>query len=159
MLKFAKKSIFATCMALVLTFMTIVPAYATEASVGSSDIKIISGNLQVEDVTDNIAQTRGNLSGYKCMAIKGSGSASFVMDVSGSWSPWAGCTLKSTDFSPNTTIEVTLRLGDDEKFKRTLGPNTEVRNIAMLNVDPGGYTVEITVNNNSNKGYLHIWIY
>lgn len=95
------------------------------------------------------------------MNIQGSGIASFIVDVNGSWSPWAGCTLKASGFSSNTTIDVQVCYVNDVKCSKRLGPNSEVKNIAMLNVSPGGYTIKFTVNSNAsnNTENLTVWIY
>lgn len=167
MLKFTKKGLIGLCMALVLTITAAVPAFAAEVTPGvatetaavSSDIQILSGDMQIVDVTEQGPQVRGSLSGYKSMNVSGSGTGSFVVDVSGSWSPWAGCTLKTSGFSSNATIEISVKYGNDVKFTKILGPNTEAKNIAMLNVSPGGYTVEVKIQNNSNTGNIQVWIY
>ncbi len=159
MLKFAKRSIIGMCMALVLTITAVMPAFAAENSGTPSDIVVTSGDMEIVDVTNNGPQTRGSLSGYRSMDVIGSGEGSFIVDVSGSWSPWAGCTLKTSGFSNNATVEVSVCYGDDVKFTKVLGPNSEVKNIAMLNVSPGGYTIKLHVENNSNTGNLTVRIY
>lgn len=164
MLKFAKKGLICMCMAAVLAITAVVPAFAAEipetlTSTASNSIEITSGNLQMVDVTNDGLQTRGSLSGYRSISVSGSGTGSFVVDVNGSYSPWAGCTLKTSGFSSEATIDISVCYGNDVKCSKTLGPNTEVKNIAMLNVSAGGYTIKINVHNNSNKGNITVWIY
>lgn len=74
------------------------------------------------DVTDNNAKAKGSLSGYRSMNIQGSGSASFIVDVNGSWSPWAGCTLKTSGFGSNTTIDVQVCYGNAVKRDSQMNP-------------------------------------
>lgn len=162
-MKFAKRGFIGMCMAFVLTFTSAVPAFAAEAS-GVSEVSnsTVVTFVDLEDInaTNNEPVPYGSLSGYKsvetpALSFKGS----FVVDVNGSWSPWAGCTLKTEGFSDNATIEISVCYGDDVKFTKILGPNSEATNIAMLNVSPGGYTVNCTVKDNSNAGRITIWIY
>ena len=165
MFKFAKKGFVGMCMAMILAVTAVVPAFAAEASeapkasIASDTIEVTSGDLQMVDVTDDGPQARGSLSGYRSINVSGSGTGSFVVDVSGSWSPWAGCTLKTSGFSSNATIEISVCYGDDVKCTKILGPNSEVKNIAMLNVDAGGYTVKVNIKNKSNTGNIQVWIY
>lgn len=164
MFKFARKcikSFVGISMVIALTITSVIPAFAAETTEASSNVQILSGDLQVVDITNNNIETKGSLSGYRSMNIQGSGSASFIVDVNGSWSPWAGCTLKTSGFSSNTTIDVQVCYGNDVKCSKRLGPNSEVKNIAMLNVSPGGYTIKFTVNGNAsnNTGNLTVWIY
>lgn len=159
MFKSIKKQVFGLFMAMVMAISLSVPAFAAETPSVSPDIGVTSGDMQIVEVTDEGIQTRGSLSGYRCVEAIGSGTGFFVVDVSGSWSPWAGCTLKTSNFSSDATIEITVRYGDEVKFTKTLGPNTEVRNIAMLNVSPGGYTVDVKIENNSNRGTIEAWFY
>lgn len=169
MLKFVKKGLkglVGMCMVLALTITAVVPAFAAEipntsaeVSTVTSDMQVTSGDMKLTDVTGDGVQTRGSLSGYRSINVSGSGEGSFVVDVSGSWSPWAGCTLKTSGFSDNSTIEISVCYGDDVKFTKVLGPNTEAKNIAMLNVSPGGYTIKLHVEGNSNVGNITVWFY
>lgn len=165
MLKFAKRGLIGMCMAAVLAITAVVPAFAAEvpeapvAPATSNSIEVTSGDLQIVDVTDDGPQTKGSLSGYRSINVSGSGTGSFVVDVNGSYSPWAGCTLKTSGFSSNATIDISVCYGDDVKCTKTLGPNSEVKNIAMWNISAGGYTIKINVHNNSNTGNIQVWIY
>lgn len=161
-MRLAKRGFISICMALMMTFVSAMPAFAAEAPVTpivSNDIVVTSGNLQIVDASENDAVPYGSLSGYRSVNVKGSGTAEFVVDVNGSWSPWAGCTLKTSGFSSEATIEISVCYGSDVKCTRTLGPNSEVKNIAMLNVDPGGYTIKLNIKNNSNTGNITVWVY
>lgn len=169
MLKFAKKclkGLVGMCMVFALTITAVVPAFAAEVpntsakvATVASDMKVTSGNMKLTDVPDNVLRVNGSLSGYRSVDMSGSGDGFFVVDVSGKWSAWAGCTLKTSGFSDNATIEVSVYYGNDKKFTKVLGPNTEAKNIAMFNVSPGGYTVKLHVKNNSNVGNLTVWFY
>lgn len=170
MLKFNAKGLIGLCMALVLTITAAVPAFAAEVTPSgtpattepasiSEEIHVDYGEMWFADETEGSKQTRGSLSGYKSVNVSGNASGYFIVDVSGSWSPWAGCTLKTSGFSSNATIEITVKLDGDEKFTKVLGPNTEIKNIAMLNVSPGGYRIEVKVQNNSNTGNIQVWFY
>lgn len=146
-MKFAKRGFIGMCMALVLTFISAVPAFAAEVS-------------EVPEVSKSTVVTYGSLSGYASVDAPAlSFIGHFVVDVNGTWSPIAGCTLKTEGFSPNATIEISVCYGDDVKLTKILGSNTEIKNIPMYNVSPGGYTVNCTVKDNSAAGKVTIWVY
>ncbi len=162
-MKFAKRGFIGMCMALVLTFISAVPAFAAEVSevpeVSKSTV-VTFGELEGLDVTDSEPVPYGSLSGYASVDAPAlSFIGHFVVDVNGTWSPIAGCTLKTEGFSPNATIEISVCYGDDVKLTKILGPNTEIKNIPMYNVSPGGYTVNCTVKDNSAAGKVTIWVY
>ena len=162
-MKFANRGFIGMCMALVLTFTSAIPAFAAEDSevpeVSNSTV-VTLGESEGSDVTDSEPVPYGSLAGHKKVdAPAMSFIGHFVVDVNGSWSPIAGCTLKTEGFSPNATIEISVCYGDDVKCTKILGPNTEVKNIPMYNVSPGGYTVKCTVRDNSAAGTVEIWIY
>lgn len=158
-MKFTKKGFVGMCLALAMAFTSAMPAFAAEASEVPTSAVMTSGDSEVMDAAGNEAVPYGSLSGYRSVNVSGTTSGYFVVDVSGSWSPWAGCTLKTSGFSPNATIEISVCYGDDVKCTKILGPNSEVKNIAMLNVSPGGYTIKVNVKNNTNTGNIQVWIY
>ena len=105
----------------------------------------------------NEVQPRGSLSGYGSKYAYGS--SSFSLSVNGSWSPFAGCTIKTEGFSSNSTISVSVYDSSGScKTTKTLGPNDEKANIAIFNVSPGTYKISYTVDNPSN-GTVSVWIY
>lgn len=159
MFKFIKKGIMGMCMALVMSITTVVSAFADEVSVASNSIDVASSNLELVDVIEDTPQPRGLLSGYGSRDCTGSGEGSFVIDVNGTFAVFAGCTLKTSGFSTDSTIEISVCYGNDVKCSKILGPNSEVKNIAIWNVSPGGYTIKVKVNNNSNTGNITVWIY
>lgn len=99
----------------------------------------------------------GSLSGYGQKYDTGTGS--FTMTVNGSWSPFAGCTIRTEGFNSSTINEI--RVYDEsgnEKASATLTGNMDVRNLTMLNVSPGTYTVRYGMVNVSG-GTIIVQIY
>lgn len=87
-----------------------------------------------------VAVPYGSLSGYGQRTVSATGS--FTMQVNGSWSPWAGCTIRTEGFDSQTVNEVHVYdESGNEKAKATLNGNMEIANLAMLNVSPGKYKV------------------
>ena len=149
------------CLALVIAITAVMPAFATEVSTITEDVKITSGDLQIVAVSDvdDAKETRGVLSGYRSITVSGSGTGSFMVDVNGSYSLWAGCTLKTSGFTTDAKVRITVLYDDDVKLTKILGPNTEITDIVMWNVSAGGYTVEYQIEGNSNVGQIQVWIY
>lgn len=99
----------------------------------------------------------GSLSGYGEKAT--SSTISFKMTVNGSWSPWAGCTLRTEGFADATTNEIKVRdASGNVKAQATLKGNMEVANLAMYNVSPGEYEVTTIMAFPSNgKIIVHVY--
>lgn len=167
MFKFTKKTLVSLCMALALMVTAAVPAFAAEATpdvatepaVSTAKLTVSHEDMVLEDVAEKDAQTRGTLSGYGSTTAPKSGSGSFTVNVNGSWSAWAGCTLKTSGFSSNATIKITVKYGDSEKCSKILGPENEVTNIPIWGVTAGGYTIEYEVQNSTTNGTIQVWIY
>lgn len=99
----------------------------------------------------------GSLSGYGQRTASSSGS--FKVPVKGSWSPWAGCTIRSEGFDSETVIEVHVNdEAGNEKAKGTLQGNMEIANLAMVNVSPGEYEVHYVMTSPS-YGTVIVQIY
>ena len=99
----------------------------------------------------------GSLSGYGQRTTSATGS--FKMQVNGSWSPWAGCTIRTEGFKSATVNEVHVYdESGNEKAKATLTGNMEVANLAMVNVSPGKYTVSYAMSMPSD-GTIIVQIY
>lgn len=149
-----KKGIVGMCMALALATMATVPAFAAESTPATSETAVVSSTVDGEKVA------RGVLSGYNQTSVSGNREGSFMVNVSGSGSPFAGCTLKTSGFSSNAEIKIRVMCGEDEKIGwKTFGSDTEFKNIAMWFVEPGGYKVEYKVENNAATGTIQCWIY
>ena len=151
-----KKRIAGLCMALTFVFASAIPAFAAEPNLQS---EIPADSVEIIDETNSEAQPCGTLSGYRSIDLSGEGDKSFIVDVNGMSSAWAGCTLKTSGFSSEATLDITVKYGDTTMCHKILGPNSEARNIALWGVSSGGYTVEVTIKNNTNTGNLQIWIY
>lgn len=114
-----------------------------------------SNNIAVDTIQPQAVY--GSLSGYGYKYDDNDGSFSFA--VNGSWSPYAGCTIKTEGFS-NTT-SVTVKVYDSNgscKTTKTMGANDEKGNIAIFNVPTGTYTVRYSMTNPSG-GSIQVWIY
>lgn len=158
-MRFAKRGLIGMCMALALVVTSVIPAFAAEVSQPStSSPQIVEVSAKA---ANEVATPRGSLSGYKSVNVSGNVDGYFVVDVSGSGSPWAGCTLKTSGFSDNATIQMRVvdGHGNEKVGWRSFGPNTEAKNIPMAFVEAGGYKVYVKVANNSNTGNITCWIY
>lgn len=102
-------------------------------------------------------QPYGSLSGYGHKYDNTNGS--FTFTVSGSWSPYAGVTIKTEGFSSSTRITVKVYDSDGScKTTKTLSGNDEKANIAIINVPTGTYTVRYSMQN-ASSGNIHVWVY
>ncbi len=100
---------------------------------------------------------QGSLSGYGYKYDSNSGS--FTFTVSGAWSPFAGCTLKTEGFSSSSTLTISVYDSSGScKTTQTLGPNENKANIAIFNVPTGTYTVKYSMSWPSS-GSIQVWIY
>ncbi|MBP3254949.1 MAG: hypothetical protein J6M60_00445 [Clostridia bacterium] len=106
----------------------------------------------------------GSLSGYASYNFVYGNSESngfFNIQVNGSWSPFAGWTVK-TSFNENeaANIYVFLLRPDGSQIGSTiyLDPTDEVTNQLLLNVPVGTYTVGYHVNSIGN-GTIEVWVY
>ncbi len=157
----ARKNVVGMCMALVLTTMSSVPVFAAENPSAPATAEPVVEAPVLADASDEGIQPYGSLSGYNQKSISGTGDSYFNVEVSGSGSPFAGCTLKTSNFSENAEIEIRVLYGDNkEKIGwKSFGPNTEFKNIAMWGVEPGRYKVEYKIKNNNATGTIQCWIY
>lgn len=147
MKKMIKKTMLSRILALVssltLIFSCNAISYAAESNVGieSNSEKSVNGSLSGY--------------GYKYDTTDGS----FTISVEGSWSPFAGCTIKTEGFSSSS--QITVGVYDSEgscKTTKTLGANDEKANIAIFNVPVGTYTIRYSILNPSG-GSIQVWIY
>lgn len=134
------------------SLLTPATAFAAEVPEGS-----VQQQVEVHEAVVDVPVPYGSLSGYGQNTMSTSGS--FKMTVNGSWSPFAGCTIRTEGFNSATRNEVVVcDESGNEKAKATLTGNMEVANLAMLNVSPGKYTVYTTMKLPSN-GTLIVQIY
>lgn len=115
-----------------------------------------------EPLGDSEIQPYGSLSGYAqhYHSANSPQSGSFSITVNGSWSPYAGWTLK-TNFDSNAEFEyVYLTRPDGTQIGSTLYPNAtgEIKNKLLTNVPTGTYTVHYKLSSNGN-GTIQVWIY
>lgn len=152
------KWIIALSFAIILCLGMTVTVSAAELST-----KTIS-EANAEDVT---IQPRGSLSGYGHeWHGGGSGIDYFDFTVSGSWSPWAGCTVKTEGFpsSASTAYRLVRLDGGSEiamfpdNADRWLNGNNEDKNIPLFNVSPGTYRLYYQCYF-GDSGTVHCWVY
>lgn len=157
-----KRNFFVFCMALVITI-----AMSSNCVLAAE----VSNCTDISDANDGIVPY-GSLSGYVSqnipINISKEQNVYIPIEVSGSWSPWAGCTLKTSGFPENTQLQlrVCYHVGpndgsqDVEKIGwKSFGPSTEYTNIPMINVEPGNYRIYIEVIGNTGSGTVECWIY
>ncbi len=162
-------------LSMLLCVLTVIPAFANETSktkIGISSVTIAETEVQpdvssVVTSNEDVIQPRGSLSGYGHRWIgsttgspNGVTDGSYTFTVNGSWSPWAGLTVKAEGFSSDAIIVVhVLKDGNFVCDGIDLyGSNQEKANIALWNVSPGEYTVNYSVKS-SVAGTIHTWIY
>ncbi len=147
------KRFFSVIFALILCFSCSVSAFAATEEISATN----SISLDSEEI-----MPCGSLSGYAQFSFKYGTSTtigSFPIQVNGSWSPWAGWTVK-TEFSGAANITVSLTRPDGTKIGDTfiLSGNQEVANKTLLNVPAGQYTVHYTIDS-ASSGSITVWIY
>lgn len=153
--------IFVVALSLVMCIPTALTCFAAEPSTGqvTSDVSITSSES---------VQPRGVLSGYAGFNyVEGVTPyiGEFTIEVTGSWSAFAGLTVKTSGFDPalsngEETALVILSRPDGSVIHEGvyLGPNDEVKNKALFNVPTGTYTVTYMLSTVSN-GRIDVWIY
>ena len=99
----------------------------------------------------------GSLSGYGQKTDYNSGS--FTFNVNGSWSPYAGVTIKTSDFSSSTSLTIGVYDSNGAcKTTQSWTGNFEKANIAIFNVPTGTYTVRYSMGYPSS-GTIQVWVY
>lgn len=122
-----------------------------------------SNNVEIGTILENEIQPRGVLSGYGQQYTSGRKSGSFDFNVTGSWSAFAGCTVKFDGFPSGTTIKYTLTQvsNNQQKFSRSFTINSsdnEDNNIAIFNVATGTYRLTWELSN-IQTGTIHCYVY
>lgn len=118
---------------------------------------------EVNTSSEGQIQPRGSLSGYGSQYTSSKISGQFSFSVTGSWSPWAGCTVKFENFPNGTTIYYTLTNVNTgtSMFSRsfTISSNDlDDNNIPLANVSPGTYCLSWSLSN-SNAGTIRCYVY
>lgn len=145
----SQKTVRFSILILVLLFMFSCNAIAFAAE---------SNNINNNSAVEKVIQPRGVLSGYNNTYTSKS-SGSFTFNVTGSWSPYAGCTIKTEGFSSSSSITVSVYDSSGYcKTTQTLGTNTAMENITIFNVPTGTYTIKYSISSPS-AGTIHVWIY
>lgn len=130
------------------------PATAFAAEVPEASVQ---QQVEVPEAVVDVPVPYGSLSGYGQAKI--SGTDSFTFPVNGSWSPFAGCTIRTEGFDSQTVNEVIVcDASGNEKARATLKGNMEVANLAIFNVSPGTYEVTSFMTMPSN-GTVIVHIY
>lgn len=163
------KQMLTMMLALALVFSLSIPAFAAEVR---NDEFSIANALTTEETLgaesteeSSTIQPRGVLSGYGNGTTGQSGDywpsdGEFYFDVTGSWSPFAGCTIKTEGFIENDCVLVYVYNEDGDVIveKELIGSSAEIKNIPIFNVSPGRYRVYFLVRS-SIPGTVHVWIY
>lgn len=116
----------------------------------------ITPELEPAALTMPGIQPYGVLEGYGSKTAYGDNNFTFY--VNGSWSPYAGCTVKTSGF---TCSSVAIGLYDASgacKASMQLSGNDEKRNYALFNVSPGLYTVRYALSTPCT-GSVYVWVY
>lgn len=120
-------------------------------------------STKVDTTSESQIQPRGSLSGYGSQYTSGNVSGQFNLSVTGSWSPWAGCTVKFEGFPNGTTIYYSLinvNTGSTV-FSRsftTSSSDIDDNNIPMVNVSPGTYRLTWSLST-AKSGTIHCYVY
>lgn len=97
----------------------------------NSTIFAAESNNSREVIGNDVQVMTGSLSGYGHKYDSRTGS--FTFSVSGSWSPYAGCTIKTEGFSNSSKISVRVYDSNgSSKTSQTLGANDAKENIINL---------------------------
>lgn len=127
--------------------------------------KTISTEIQL--ASEGTIQPRGSLSGYGSQYTNSNPQGSFEFEVNGSWSPWAGCTVRFTGFPVNSVLNYSLIEVDTGRvfFSHTFTITSDAQadkgdhNIPMLNVSPGTYRLQWTNIGVYDNGTIHCHVY
>lgn len=139
--------------ALVLMLGFVAPStYATGTGSGG-------GNVGIDDPAQ---PERGVLSGYNYYNYSAGNvtAGSFPIVVSGSWSAFAGWTVK-TSFPGGGYVTVYLTRPDGSQIGNTvqLDPTDELTNMSLWNVPTGTYYVHYGITSSAYSGTIEVWIY
>lgn len=140
--------------ALVMMLGIVAPStYATGTGSGGGDVS----------VNDPANPERGVLSGYASYdyyAYSSSTVGTFPLTVSGSWSAFAGWTVK-TNFGGGGYITVYLTRPDGSQIGNIvqLDPTDEHANMSLWNVPTGTYQVHYSITSTYYSGSIQVWIY
>ena len=154
------KSFLALLLSLTTFFAFSSTSLAAEENIVNPITEITSNSQNTTSVTP-----RGVLSGYNNGTTDHtddwySQDGDFYVDVTGSWSAFAGCSLKTEGFASDDCV--IIHVYDEsgtEKCSATLeGSSAEKKNIAIFNVSPGRYHVTFWVYSHT-PGTVHCWIY
>lgn len=164
------KRMFTLMLALALVLSLSTSAFAAEVDADESfyanapATEESLSEASTEDATSSV-QPRGVLSGYGCGTTFHSGDyypheGEFWFDVTGSWSGFAGCTIKTEGFADNDWVLVKVydEQGNEKVSKELVGASDEIKNILVLNVTPGRWHVTLWTRTGMN-GRVHCWIY
>ena len=117
--------------------------------------------LQEESNTATLTvEPRGSLSGYGHRYVNSwENAGNFTVNVSGSGSPWAGCTFKTEGFSSSDGVTLTLLKPDGGQAHApiTVNGSGEVQ-FAFLFAGTGNYTVKYG-HHGGTAGTIHCYIY
>lgn len=151
-----RKHLFTLILTISVIFNISVPAFASN---------VVEQNIEKNTVEFSSIQPRGVLSGYGQGSTNHSGNyfpheGEFWFDVTGSWSVFAGCTIKTDGFSNDDIVTVTVydQDGNEKCSKNLEGATDEKKNIPIFNVSPGRYHVTIWVLSGT-PGTVKCWIY
>lgn len=144
------------------TLLTLTLCLTMSLSVSAAEKETLNYN-EVTSISEDQVQPRGSLSGYGSQATSGRIAGQFNFAVNGSWSPWAGCTVKFEGFPSGTTFDYTLTNVDTGTtvFTRTFTTTSndiDDNNIPMVNVSPGTYRLYWSLSN-VHSGTIHCYVY
>lgn len=144
------------------TLLTLTLCLTMSLSVSAAEKETLNYN-EVTSISEDQVQPRGSLSGYGSQATSGLIAGQFTFAVNGSWSPWAGCTVKFEGFPSGTGFSYVLTNVDTgtTMFSRsftTTNYDIDDNNIPMVNVAPGNYRLTWTIAS-PKSGTIHCYVY
>ena len=151
-----------TLLAITLCLSIPLSASAAEKDM-ATDIETV---VTPDESTEEPVRPYGSLSGYGQQYTNGNISGSFEFNVTGSWSPWAGCTVKFDDFPAGSVINFRLvevssgrwMFGNSDRSFTVTSSDNEDNNIPLLNVSPGTYRLMWTIVG-TERGTVRCYIY
>lgn len=125
-----------------------------------------TATTKTSTTSDSTIQPRGSLSGYGHQYTNGNVSGQFDFTVEGSWSPWAGCTVKFEGFPDGTVVTYRLvevssgrwMFGNSDRAFTVKSSDNDDNNIALVNVSPGTYRLVWTIVG-TETGTIRCYIY
>lgn len=151
---------------LITAVLTLTLCLSMSLSVSAAE-KAVPTAIEKNVASEGAIHPRGVLSGYGSQYTNGNLQGSFDFEVTGSGSPWAGCTVRFTGFPTGAILNYSLvevstgRVFFSHTFtiKDSVQADEGDHNIPLLNVSTGTYRLKWSNVDHTDNGTIHCHIY